>query len=177
MAAVITKIDLIKLREALSYKQGTPMSSIVATHDAGAFYSPKVYRFAPGIYMTFSDRMPRTAELNPDGLCLVSMLIAPDDSAVRRVTTKHDIEGDAGLILEPPEALLPKGATPSYGAILRGLEIKNGKGSLEAAVYRIASDGLFVFRKIETPDYVYFFRGREDSNGEVPFAIRHKFKK
>jgi|GEM_PF-5721754 len=175
MAAVITKIDPIKLRKALSYKQGTPMASIVTTLSDDAFYSPKVCRFAPGIYMTFSDRMPRTAEINPEGLCLISMLIAPDDSAVRRVTTKHDIEGDAGALLEVPEELLPTGATPSYGAILRGLEIKNGKGSLEAAVYRIASDGLFVYRKIETPDYVYFFRGREDSNGEAPFAIRYKF--
>lgn len=173
MASTVTKIDPIKLQEALSHKKGTPLLSIAPSQDGDAFFSKGIYRFAPGIYMSFSELLPKTFEKNPLGPCLTSLLIAPDDSAVSRVV-KMDIENDAQIQLDVPAAILPKGAVGTYGSILQGLKSENGHGSLESAIYRIAVDGKFVHRTIQTSKYDFYFRGLSDDDKEAPYAIGYK---
>jgi hypothetical protein len=172
----MNKIDPTKLQEAMSYKKGTPIASIVSDSTPEAFVLKGMYRFAPGIYMTFSEYMPNSFKRNPEGLNLASLLLAPDDSAVMRVT-KMDIEHDANALLEVPTAALPSGAAATYGEILKGLKRENGKGSLESAEYRLGSDGLFVHRTIQTGLVDYFFRGRAENDNEAPYAICYKYER
>ena len=47
---------------------------------------------------------------------------------------------------------------------------------MESAIYRTAKDGKFVHRKIETKEFIYYFRSPKNDMSEKPFAILYKFK-
>lgn len=70
-----------------------------------------------------------------------------------------------------PKVFLPEKSGSTYGDILKTLKLENPKVLQETASYRIATDGDFVHRMIETEGVSFFFRNRKLHNNEKPYAI------
>jgi hypothetical protein len=163
----------MKLQDILALKRGVPFSAIVGAPVSDAFISELDYRVAPGIYLSLSHLKPGTLKRDPDGPFLVGVLVAPDDGAAKRIVDMA-VEDDAGAGLTVPDVMLPEGAKATYESILTGLKKVKPKVCLETGTYRIATDGLFVHRAIETPQATYYFRGKENNGNEAPFAVSLK---
>jgi hypothetical protein len=103
----------------------------------------------------------------------IGVLCVPDAGAARRVSALA-IEEDSGAPLALPADFLPEGATPQYGAILAGLRRMQCRACLESATYRIATDGRFIHRTIETERNKYFFRTAAHDEQEPPYAVLYK---
>ncbi len=83
------------------------------------------------------------------------------------------IEADDEVSLVPPLEMT-FGAAPEYSALLASCKERWPSATLETASYRIASDGKFICRKIETRGVAYYFRQPEHNDKEVPFVIQHR---
>jgi len=81
------------------------------------------------------------------------------------------IECDGGRRAEPPGDFLPPGSRAAYGEIVAALQSTKASPCHERAEYRIAVDGKFVHRVIETDAYTYYFRHLRDDQHEPPYAI------
>ena len=160
-------------QDFLKITRGTSLFDVVGEPDPDAFLSSSVYKVGQGVYLTLSAFKPsgleRAAEPN-----VVGTLWAPDDGAVRRALLM-DVEADNGAIAAPPPTFLPSpDVRANYGAIFDSL--KGGKPRVlqEFAAYRIATDGRFIHRVIETERCCYYFRGARDDDAEAPYAIVQK---
>ena len=111
----------------------------------------------------------RALEKAPEAPFITAVIWASDDGAAQRASMKA-IEEDGLSVSEPPRELLPDSQARTYSelvAILRKMGTVR-----EYATYRIASDGAFVHRVVESGNHSYFFRGRDAKADELPYAIR-----
>lgn len=98
-----------------------------------------------------------------------------DDGGPLRAALMH-VEDDEGTVGLPPNELLPEGSdNGSYGVFLRMLK-STTRILQETAVYRIASDGAFVHRQIETEEQIFFFRSPASDLDETPYASLWKYR-
>ena len=95
---------------------------------------------------------------------------ATSAGAVRRVLDLA-IEADDEVCLVPPMDMT-FGVVPEYAALLATCKEKWPSATFETASYRIASDGRFVCREIETRSVAYYFRHPEHNDKEAPFLIK-----
>lgn len=95
--------------------------------------------------------------------------------ALRRVV-HMEVESDEVIITSPPSSLV-FGTSPEYGKIQAECKMRWPSSTLETASYRIASDGKFICRSIETPTASFYFRSPIYDNNEPPFAIKRKLAK
>ncbi len=105
-----------------------------------------------------------------NGPFVTALVWACSEGAFRRVYLA-EIEKDDGNIVSPPDEILPEAGKYTYRKIHEGLVKLNCKGILETASYRIATDGAFLNRSIESEIASYHFRGREYDDEEEPFVI------
>lgn len=157
--------DLVLVRKL------TPLSAVVTEVDSAAYLGKSLYCLGGGIYLYLTKFGGAGSS---EGPFLSGFFCAPDDGAMMRVTAMN-IEEDAGSILSLPVGLLPPEVFPKYGAILNWLRSMKPKVCHESASYRIALDGLFVHRTIETEKFTAYFRGAEDDDSEEPYAILYKY--
>lgn len=170
MAAII-KSDYMRNKNLLSLKKFTPLSKVLEGIDADEYVGGSLYRIERGIYLYLTKFGGGAESIGP---FLSGFFCASDDGAIMRATAM-DIEKDAGILLLPPAGFLPPEVIPEYGAILNWLKSVRPTVLQEAASYRIASDGRFVHRTIETEKYTFYFRGASDDNNERPYAILYKY--
>lgn len=104
-----------------------------------------------------------------------SLAWATSVGALRRVV-HMEVESDEGLLTSPPLSLV-FGTSPTYGMIQAECKVRWPSSTLETASYRIASDGKFSCRNIETPAASFHFRSAIYDNNESPFAIKRKLTK
>jgi hypothetical protein len=104
-----------------------------------------------------------------------SVAWAPSVGALRRVV-KMDIESDDGIVLDAPP-FLSFDAPANYGKLQAECKARWPSSTLETASYRIATDGKFICRNIETPAASFHFRSPTHDNHEVPFVIKRKLAK
>lgn len=105
---------------------------------------------------------------------IAALVWATSVGAMRRIV-KFEIEGDDGIVLAPPSAFT-FGISPTYVELLKYCKAKWPSATMETASYRIASDGKFISREIETPDVSFYFRNPADQSDESPFVVKHKLK-
>lgn len=172
--ATIVKGKIMNLDDLLALKKGTPLETAVECVDPSAFLGKSLYRLGDGIYFYLSPFRSGNLGVDPAAPFLTGVFCMPDDGAAKRVTAL-EIEADHGTLLYPPKSFLPVESAPEYGAILTGLKKMKPKVCQETASYRIASDGLFVHRTIETERFTYYFRHADHDNHEPPYAILYKF--
>lgn len=108
------------------------------------------------------------------GPFLSGIFFAPDDGTILRATARN-VEADTGSKLIFPAGLLPNDVKHDYTSILMWLKSMKPKVCQEVGVYRIASDGLFIHRMIETEKFTFYFRGREDNRSENPYGVLYKY--
>ncbi|WP_426212033.1 hypothetical protein [Massilia sp. TWP1-3-3] len=170
--ATIKKGDFMEFNSLVSLKKLTPLSNVVEQIDAAAFLGKSLYRIGGGIYLYLTKFGGGGA--NTEGPFLSGIFFAPDDCAMMRVAAMN-IEEDSGSLLTSPAGFLPDEVLPEYGPILNWLKDMRPNVCQESASYRIASDGLFVHRTIETERYTFYFRGATDDDHEPPYAILYKY--
>jgi hypothetical protein len=170
--ATITKGDFMGLDSLMSLKKLTPLSDAVGKIDTAAFLGKSLYRIDSGIYLYLTKFGGGGA--NTEGPFLSGIFCAPDDRAMLRAAAMN-IEEDSGSLLSPPAEFLPAKVPPEYGAILTWLKNMRPNVCQESASYRIADDGLFVHRTIETERFTFYFRSANDDDHEPPYAILYKY--
>jgi hypothetical protein len=84
---------------------------------------------------------------------------------------KMDIEADDGASGIPPSAMT-FGVTPKYGELASFC--KRSGFVFETASYRIASDGKFICRNIESKNVSFYFRDNAFNENEIPFVVKRK---
>lgn len=162
------KIDFL-----ISLKKNTPLSEIVKHIDAEAYLGNSLYKIEAGIYF-YLTKFGVGAGGGPKEESLSGLYMAPDDGAILRATA-YKIEEDSGSKLTVPIGFFPQNLNLEYGCILEWLKNMRPRVCRESATYRIASDGLFVHRKIETEKYTIYFREKKHNNRERPYAILYKY--
>lgn len=164
---------IMKIENLLSLKKWTPLSKVVNKCSAENYIGKSLYRIDENLYLSLTQFRLDGVEDGSVGPYVVGIICAPDDGAAKR-TTMLAIEDDAGRNCDCPIELLPPNSQPAYGEILQGLRRMRPKVCQEAASYRIASDGKFVHRTIETERFTYYFRSANDDPSESPYAILYK---
>lgn len=161
--------DLVRL------PRGTLLSEVVQQPSADAFLSSSIYRVGAGMYLNISPFRPGSLEKDPSGPFVTGIVLAAGDGAARRALLM-DIESDEGETMSVLADFLPSSgvASVTYGEILRGLKNDKPRACQEKAAYRIASDGRFIHRMIETERFSFFFRSPEHDDSEAPYAIIRK---
>ena len=109
-----------------------------------------------------------------DGGPFVSALLWACDCTAALRAIEMKIEADVGVQRSPPDEVLPCAGMLRYNDILIGLRTIGAKGISESAAYRIASDGRFVHRTIDSNVATYHFRTRDDDRSESPYAVMWK---
>jgi hypothetical protein len=168
--ATINNGNLMEFTSLVSLKKLTPLSNVVEQLDAEKFLGQSLYRIGGGIYLYLT----KFGGGGTEGPFLSGIFCAPDDRAMMRATAMN-VEEDTGSLLTPPAGFLPAEVPLEYGTILNWLKDMRPKVCQESASYRIASDGLFVHRTIETEKYTFYFRGANDDGYEPPYAILYKY--
>ena len=169
------RTSAMKIRDLVNLPRGIHFSEVVQEPYADAFLTPEIYKVDDGVYLTVSSWRPDILEDDPSGPFVGSVILAASDGAIRRALLR-EIESDDGKALDVPAEFLPSGGAveATYGEILRGLKNDKSKACFETASYRIATDGLFIHRKIETERFAFFFRKPEHDDTEPPYAIIRK---
>ena len=160
------------MNHLLLLKKLTPLAEVVSAVDPAAYLGKSLYRLGNGAYIYLTKFGGVATE--SAGPFLSGLFCAPDDGAMMRVTGM-DIEKDNGLLLARP-VFLPAEMALEYGAILNWLKDMQPAVLQEAASYRIAVDGDFVHRTIETERYTVYFRGADDDFSEPPYAFLYKYQ-
>jgi hypothetical protein len=170
------KGDSMELKDLIHIPRGTLFSEVVQEPCVNAFLMPSGYKIEDGLYLSISSFRPGTLEEDPSGPFIYGIVLAASDGAIRRAFLM-DIESDGGeKLINVPTEFLPSGGAvaATYGEILRGLKNDKPKTCFETASYRIATDGRFIHREIETERFTFFFRNPEHDDSEAPYAIIRK---
>lgn len=173
MAKLVKELAM-ELNSLTQLPRGTPLSAVVQQPAAEAFLSPSVYKIGNGIYLCISPFRLGSLEKDPSGPFVTGVVLAADDGAARRALLM-DIESDNGETMSIPVGFFPAAVmTPAYGAILQALKREKPQICQETAEYRIASDGRFVHRMIETEHFSFFFRKPDHDDSEPPYVVIRK---
>jgi len=85
-----------------------------------------------------------------------------------------EIEADEYAEVQPPAEMLLRGGPVTYGEILRELKRSERETFREWADYRVATDGAFVQRVVNTPPQSFCFRRPTEDHNERCYAIQHR---
>lgn len=144
--------------------------------DPMAFLVGSLYRLADGVCLQTSKYKNNEFIDSVDSPFVTGVLFVPGDDAAKRVSVMS-IEDDTGAPLPIFPGILPGAVSPEYGSILSELNRIQSKVIQETAAYRIAVDGIFVHRTIETKNYIFYFRGCAFNDRESSYAVFHKLKR
>lgn len=130
-----------------------------------------LYRLGADAYLAVTPIRARgqDVEEGTDGPYVAGVMWATSEGAARRAWFL-EIEADEGTDSDIPGWCMPEGVAPRFGDIAHAL----GSSAMQFASYRIASDGKFVCRNIESRAYHYCFRGRGRNDSEPPFVAVRK---
>jgi hypothetical protein len=149
----------------------TPLQVADAQYSPDKLIAPNIYKVADGIYLSASPYSDAAFSKAPKGPFAVGILLAETDGAALRALTMA-IERDEHLCSSPISVKPLLGSDlQTFEQIQSWLRACNASPPMESAVYRIASDGAFVCRKLETAQFCFFFRSNLDDSKEPPFAV------
>lgn len=166
----------MQIDSLISLRNGVRLLDVVTSVDPTAFLGGSLYRLADGVYLQTSKYRNNEFIHSVDSPFVTGVLFVSDDGAAKRVSVMS-VEDDAGAPLPNFPGILPRAADPEYGSILSELKRMQPKVCQETASYRIALDGEFVHRTIETESYTFYFRGSAFDDSEPPYAVLHKLKR
>jgi hypothetical protein len=137
--------------------------------ERAACISENLYSISNQIFLVTTVRN-KDFSLSKEGARVSTILWAASAGAARRATVMQ-IEEDDGAALMPPCEFLIAPEADTWASILDVAKYKN-IFIMESASYRIATDGLFVHKQIDTKPFIYFFRSPEVEGNERPYAIQ-----
>ncbi|MCZ4324659.1 hypothetical protein [Pseudomonas anguilliseptica] len=160
------------IENLLRYPKWSPLAGVVEVIDQISFISANIYKLSDNLYLRLT---PSNAffENGPDAPYVTAIIWAVSDGAVLRLS-EAKIESDIGGVLEPPKEILPAVSEATYGEIISYFKNFPPKVCQEKASYRIATDGAFIHRVIETEGFLFAFRSPAHDSSEKPYAIIKK---
>lgn len=164
----------MNISEILSIQKGASLIDTVEKIDQKLFLDSILYKINEGLYLHLTKFSNGRFATDPMSLFIDGVLCTPDDGSARRVCN-FLVEADSGMILNVPKDLIPQYSDFKYKEILDFLRTIKSKICQETATYRIAADGLFVHKKIETERYTFYFRKEQFDDNELPYAVLVKF--
>jgi hypothetical protein len=165
----------MEISNLISLEKWTRLADVIPTINPNNFLSKSLYCIKDGFYLQISPFKGRDFIESDEAPFLTGLLCAPDAGAAKRVTSLA-IEEDRGALLEMPLSIFSNDLIFHYGDIKQFLEKMQPKALQETAAYRIATDGCFVHRMIETESYTFYFRGAIDDIKEQPYAVLFKLR-
>ncbi|WP_137936091.1 hypothetical protein [Chitinivorax sp. B] len=133
----------------------------------------RLYFVGSSTYLIVSNYKGKSLATDPGAPFIVGVMWAADNGAALRATN-FDIESDQGASGVVPKEFFPFGVDATYGQVKKVLKSVLSEEYLETAIYRIAKDGAFVHRSIESKSFAFFFREREARDDELPYAVIYK---
>lgn len=161
--------------EILKSKKWTPLEEIVGATIEADFVGKSLYKVSEQMYLQVSQFKGRDLLKDDSAPYVTGVFLTPGDGAARRITSLA-IEEDAGEKLVLSKEMLPDNLVADYGSILVRMKKESPETCQETASYRIATDGKFVHRTIETDKYVFYFRENKNNNSEEPYAVLYKLQ-
>jgi hypothetical protein len=128
--------------------------------------SEGIYEYGPA----YVRAVPYFRDLTPSPEPIITLIVwAASRGALERALCMN-LEADDQATGVPPRELLLSPDSTTWAAIIANGRSK-GLTFMESAEYRIANDGAFIHRKLESRHYRAYFRSRHDLPNEQPYAI------
>jgi hypothetical protein len=125
-----------------------------------------IYQYGPAYLRT----VPYIRDLTPSSEPIITLIVwAASKGALERALFMNLEADDQATGVPPQELLLSPNAT-TWATIIANGKAK-GFSFMESAEYRIAKDGAFIQRKLQSRHYRAYFRSRHDQQDEQPYAI------
>lgn len=164
----------MQIKNLLTLRKRTPLKSVLPLFEPERSLDQSLYRVEAGLYLLLTS-FTETLEKHASAPFVSALIWATDDGAAQRAILML-IEEDEEKLGIPPAELLPAGVSKAeYGAILEASR-REAKVVQETAVYRVATDGRFVHRQIETEKHIFYFRHPRQDLREIPYAIMYKYE-
>lgn len=164
----------VPIEKVLLMPKFSPLAMVVSAISDQAFIGKSLYRVGEKVFLCLSKYKGKALERDGHAPYIAGVLWAADLSSALRVVN-FDIERDAGVEGEVPEVFLPGEYMMAYEDVVEFLNMAESGGCLESATYRIATDGAFVYRSIESVGYAFYFR-KPNGDRDMPFAVMKKLK-
>ncbi|WP_137936090.1 hypothetical protein [Chitinivorax sp. B] len=161
------------IQDVFAIKRWTPISDLTSSGNSFDKLGNSLYIAGENIYILVSPYKEGCLVSNPQAPFIAGILWACEPGAALRAITM-EIEEDKGSVVPIPISFLPNSCLPTYGAIRDTLMEIMPNGCIEAGSYRIASDGAFVHRKLDSREYTFFFRNPKGGESEEPYAALYK---
>lgn len=160
----------MKLIDVLELPRGIPLSQVVKNPSAAGFFGLYIFKIGEGVYLRLSPYKPGSLEKSASGPFVNAIVWGASDGAVRRALLM-ELEADDWVSSSAPDEFLPAEGAKTYGTILGALRKARPRVCQEKAAYRIASDGQFVHRIIETERSTFCFRSPMHDGSDNPYVI------
>lgn len=153
--------SLLALRRAPLSSLDVPMAVLI---------EPLLAQLDSNTFLVLSKYGPDLAPLAEAEV--VRLAWAVSQGALRRVLNQ-EIEADRGGVSPPPPEMT-FGVDATYESLRALVRERWPQCCIETASYRVATDGQFVCRNIETPQVSFHFRSPQPSASDSPIAIQHR---
>jgi hypothetical protein len=151
---------------------GFPRLDVFAPHTS--LVARGLFRLGEDVYLYTVPHDHRLRNAS-NGARFVSMVLWAETEGAARRALLGEVEADLrDGTRRPPGELLPAGAAGMYGDIRAALRAEKQE-MREFAEYRIATDGVFLHRVIQSESTLYYFRNDESDETERPFAVVLQF--
>lgn len=153
-----TELGNIKFRDLLS--------SVIPAVDNDKFISRNIYHYCEGYYLVLGGAVS-------DGGCFIrSYLRASSDSAAMRAINQ-DCNDCYPEVIGDLDGVFPGVISPTYAGLIDYFKGSLNEHVLESASYRV-DDGTFIYKKIETKNYIFFFSEPDMVGTDLPYAVLFK---
>ncbi|WP_146093825.1 hypothetical protein [Xanthomonas arboricola] len=157
--------------QLISAKKWSPLSNFIE-YDDNCRIGGMLYKASEFVYFLVSKYNGSDLGGAGSGNHVASVGICGGEGAARRAFNR-EVELDDGTFFDVEELGIGLGKGSTYRDIINFAR-ENGKVVQETAAYRIAIDGAFIHRMIETEKWIFYFRSMENCDEELPYAFLGK---
>ncbi|MBB3827336.1 hypothetical protein [Xanthomonas arboricola] len=163
---------MLDCRQLVSAKKWSPLSDFVK-YNAKCRIGSVLYKASDFVYFFVSKRAGVDLGITSSGDLVASVGICGGEGAARRAFNRQ-VELDDGTFLNVGELGIGLGEGSTYADIINFAQENGCKVVQETAAYRIATDGAFIHKMIETENWIFYFRSMECCDDELPYAFLGK---
>ena len=132
-----------------------------------------MYKASESVYFFTSKYTESDLASVGSGDHVVSVGICGGEGAARRAFNR-EVELDDGTFFNVGELGIGLGEGSTYVDIVNFAQENGCNVVQETAAYRIATDGAFIHKTIETEKWIFYFRSMEYCDKELPYAFLGK---
>ncbi len=159
------------LVEWLGVEKWAPITDVIG-YSEGEIVSKYLYKFNERVYLLLSDFSGPNFRDGNGAKYVTAVGFCGGEGAARRAFN-GEIEADDGTTLRIEDIIIGL-KDAKYLSILEFARNNQSRIVQETASYRIARDGAFIHRKIETEKWIFYFRQPDNNFDEIAYAFMNK---